>query len=178
LGRLVPYKGFDVLLRALALIDAHLTIIGTGAQSEALRRLANKLGLADRVVFTGYLSNKDVRLHLWAAQVFAFPSTTDAETFGIAQLEAMAAGLPIVNTRLKTAVPLVARDGMEALTVPPNDPQALAAALSRFLDDDAMARKFGIAGQARVREEFGSDRFVERIHAIYRLVHETRPRQP
>lgn len=178
LGRLVPYKGFDVLLRALADVDAHLTIIGTGTQRRSLQNLANSLGLADRVTFTGYLPNNDVRLHLWAAQVFAFPSTTNAETFGIAQLEAMAAGLPIVNTRLRTAVPLVARDGIEALTVPPGDPQALAAALSRLLDDEALAKKFGAAGQARVREEFGSHRFVDRIHAIYRAVHETRTRLP
>jgi glycosyltransferase involved in cell wall biosynthesis len=172
LARLVPYKGFDVLLRALTQVDAHLVIIGTGAERKSLEKLAIQLGVSDRVTFTGYLSNDDVKVHLWSAKVFAFPSTTDAETFGISQLEAMAVGLPIVNTRLNTAVPWVARDGIEAVTVPPGDPQALAAALSRLLDDKVMANKFGVAGQARVREEFNDTWFVDRVQAIYREVHE------
>lgn len=178
LGRLVPYKGFDVLLWALKHVDAHLIIIGTGAERKSLEKLAIELGVSDRVTFAGYLSNNDVKAHLCAARVFAFSSTTDAETFGIAQLEAMAAGLPIVNTRLNTAVPWVARDGIEALTVPPRDPQALAAALTRFLDDEEMAKKFGAAGQARAREEFDDTRFVDRVHAIYREVHEAARMKP
>lgn len=171
MGRLVSYKGFDVLLRALTEVDAHLTIIGTGAKRISLEQLASELGVSDRVTFSGYLTNDDVKTQLWAAQVFAFPSNSNAETFGIAQLEAMAAGLPIVNTWLDTAVPLVARDGMEALTVPPNDPKALSEALSRLLDDEVLAKKFGLAGKSRVREEFRGSRFVERLQKIYQDVY-------
>jgi glycosyltransferase involved in cell wall biosynthesis len=172
LGRLVPYKGFDVLIRALTQVDAHLLIIGTGAERKALIKLAAELGVSDRVTFTGYLSNDEVKVRLWAARVFAFPSATNAETFGISQLEAMAVGLPIVNTRLATAVPRIARDGIEALTVPPRDPTALAAALTRLLDDEALAKSFGAAAQARVRDEFEDARFVARVHSIYREVFE------
>jgi glycosyltransferase involved in cell wall biosynthesis len=172
LGRLVPYKGFDVLIRALTEVDAHLIIIGTGAERRSLQKLAARLKVSDRVTLTGYLSNEDVKAHLRAARVLAFPSTTDAETFGISQLEAMAVGLPIVNTSLTTAVPRVARDGIEAVTVPPGDTQALAAALTRVLDDEALAKRLGAAGQARVRDEFEDTKFVARLHAIYREVHE------
>jgi rhamnosyl/mannosyltransferase len=172
LGRLVSYKGYDVLIRALTGVDGHLIIIGTGPEQRSLRRLAAGLGVSDRVTFTGYLSNEDIKIHLWAARVFAFPSVTDAETFGIAQLEAMAVGLPIVNTRLNTAVPRVARDGIEAITVPPGDPRLLAAALTRLLDDKAMAKRLGAAARARVCDEFGATRFVARVQAIYRNVHE------
>ena len=172
LGRLVPYKGFDVLLRALTEVDAHLIIIGTGAERKPLAKLAASLGVSDRVTFTGYLSNEEVRIRLWAARVFAFPSATNAETFGISQLEAMAVGLPIVNTRLATAVPRIARDGIEAVTVPPRDPQALAAALTRLLDDEPLAKRLGAAAQTRVRDEFEAARFVTRVHDIYREVYE------
>jgi glycosyltransferase involved in cell wall biosynthesis len=176
LGRLVPYKGFDVLIRALTEVDAQLIIIGTGAERRLLEKLAARLKISDRVTLTGYLHNEDVKVHLRAARVYAFPSTTDAETFGISQLEAMAVGLPIVNTSLTTAVPRVARDGIEAVTVPPGDPLALAAALTRVLDDEALAKQLGAAGQARVRDEFEDTKFVARLHAIYREVHEARAR--
>ena len=114
LGRLVTYKGFDVLLRALTQVDCHLLIIGTGKQRERLENIAADLGVGSKVSFLGYLSHDDVKVHLHAARVFAFPSITRAETFGIAQLEAMAAGLPIVNTSIPTGVPRIARDGIEA----------------------------------------------------------------
>lgn len=172
LGRLVPYKGFDVLIRALTRVDAHLMIIGTGAERRSLTKLAADLGVSDRVTFTGYLPNDAVRVRLCAARVFAFPSTTNAETFGISQLEAMAVGLPIVNTQLATAVPLIARDGIEAVTVPPRDPQALAAALTRLLDDEPMAKRLGAAAQVRARDEFEDAKFVARVHSIYREVYE------
>jgi len=177
LGRLVPYKGFDVLLRALALVDAHLTIIGTGTERRALEELATELDVADRVTFTGYLTNDAVKVQLWAAEVFAFPSITDAETFGLSQLEAMAVGLPVVNTRLNTAVPWVARDGVEAITVSPKDPLALASALSLLLDDKTLARELGAAGQARARNQFADNRYIDRVQAIYREVYEVARRR-
>jgi rhamnosyl/mannosyltransferase len=102
-----------------------------------------------------------------SAQVFAFPSTTEAEGFGIVQIEAMAAGLPIVNTHVATTVPLVARHEREALTVPPNDPQALSHALSRILDDPALAEKLGGAGRERASNEFDQAVFRDRMAAVY-----------
>ncbi len=132
--------------------------------------MAARLGISDRVTFTGYLSNDEIKVRLWAARLFAFPSVTNAETFGISQLEAMAVGLPIVNTSLATAVPRVARDGIEALTVPPRDPQALAAALTRLLEDEDLAARLGAAARARVSDHYGDTKFVARVHAIYREV--------
>src|ERR1700722_5194936 len=172
LGRLVPYKGFDVLVRALAQLDCHLVIIGTGKQQKHLESLAADLGVRAKVSFAGYLSQGDVKVHLHAARVFAFPSITKAETFGIVQLEAMAAGLPIVNTSIPTAVPRIARDGIEALTVPPHDVTALSAAISRLLDDKGLAGRLGAAGRARARDAFDQQQFLTRLNRIYREVHE------
>jgi glycosyltransferase involved in cell wall biosynthesis len=172
LGRLVTYKGFDVLVRALTQLDCHLLVIGTGTQQKHLEGIAGDLGVTTKVSFVGYLSQGDVKVHLHAARVFAFPSITRAEAFGIAQLEAMAAGLPIVNTSIPTAVPRIARDGIEALTVPPSDVAALSAAIYRLLDDEALASRLGAAGRERARDAFDRQLFLTRLNRIYRAVHE------
>jgi rhamnosyl/mannosyltransferase len=167
LGRLVPYKGFDVLVRAMRDVDAQATIIGEGPQQEHLERLAAELGVADRVKFVGRLSRQGIKMLFYAADVMAFPSVTEAEAYGIVQAEAMAAGLPIVNTNLPTAVPWVARHDQEALTVPPNNSIALANALNKILDQPDLARRLGAAASNRATNEFSEDLFRARINEIY-----------
>ncbi len=103
-----------------------------------------------------------------APEVLAFPSISDAETFGMVQLEAMACGLPIVNTSLNTMVPHVARHEREALTVPPHDPRALATALGRILDDGELRGRLGRAARARAASEFTLDRFLRSTGELYR----------
>ena len=143
LGRLVGYKGYDVLVRAMQTIDGYATIIGEGPLLAELQQLAIRLGVSDRIRFAGRLTRSEIKQLFCSAQVFAFPSVTEAEAFGIVQIEAMAAGLPIVNTQLATTVPLVARHDTEALTVPPNDPHALSQALS------SRSRRAGVGRKAR-----------------------------
>lgn len=166
-GRLVAYKGFDVLVEALTRIDATAIIVGDGAQANHLRRLIKRRGIANRVLLFGSVSRERLRILLHAARVFAFPSVTTAETFGIAQLEAMAAALPIVNTALPSGVPAVARDGIEALTVPPGDPLKLADPIARLLDEPQLAASLGSAGRQRAVAEFDQRLFVDRVHAVY-----------
>ena len=167
LGRLIGYKGYDVLIRAMRSIEGHATIIGEGPLLWELQQLAARLGVTDRIHFSGRLPRNEIRRLFHAAQAFAFPSVTEAEAFGIVQIEAMAAGLPIVNTSLSTTVPLVARHDREALTVPPNDPQGLSQALSRILDDPVLAERLGAAGRERAMSEFDQSVFRTRMAAIY-----------
>lgn len=167
-GRLVAYKGFDVLVRALQHLDATAVVIGEGPVGADLARLAGRLGVRDRLLLAGRTDHEQIKSYLHAAQVFAFPSVTAAEAFGIAQLEAMAAGLPVVNTMLPTAVPDVARDGQEGLTVPAGDAFALARALGRLLDDPALARTLGERGRQRARAVYGRSAFVARCTSVYR----------
>jgi glycosyltransferase involved in cell wall biosynthesis len=167
LGRLVGYKGYDVLIRAMRSIKGHATIIGEGPLLPELQQLARDMGVDDRVRFAGRLPRDEIRRLFHAAQVFAFPSVTIAEAFGIVQIEAMAAGLPVVNTDLKTTVPLVARHDIEALTVPVGDPDALATALSRILDDEPLARALAAAGKERVLTEFNQSDFHTRMATVY-----------
>ena len=173
-GRLVPYKGFNVLLKALRQIDAQLIIIGAGPLQRELERNIRSFGLSDRVLLTGQIDRDEMKFIFHAARVFAFPSVTPAEAFGLVQLEAMASGLPVINTSLPTAVPEVARHGAEALTVMPNDPKALAAALVKVLDDEEFAARLGQAGQERARKEFSPDAFCKGITELYEEVLQSR----
>jgi glycosyltransferase involved in cell wall biosynthesis len=166
-GRLVSYKGFDVLVRAMQVSDAQAVIIGEGPLKSELEALASKLGILHKVKFVGRQPRDVVKQYLHAAQAVVFPSVTNAEAFGLVQLEAMSAGRPVINTMLATAVPHVCRDGLEGLTVTPNQPTALADAIRRLLDDPELAGRLGYAAQARARVEYGYQLFLDRIQAIY-----------
>lgn len=167
MGRLVPYKGFPVLLKALQRIEGEVVIVGQGSEYETLKQLAANLGVADRLILAGFLPRDAMKAWLHASRVFVLPSVTTAEAFGIVQIEAMAAGLPVVNTSLPTAVPTIARDGREGLTVAPHDADALADAVNRLLDDPQTAARFGAAGRMRVDAEYSESVFLRRIRQVY-----------
>lgn len=165
-GRLVYYKGFDYLVRAMASVDGHLVIVGDGPMRGELARLAAEQGVADRVTLAGRVD--DAASHYAAADVFVLPAVARSEAFGLVQLEAMAAGLPVVNTRIPSGVPFVSRDGETGLTVPPRDPGALAAALTRLLDDAELRVRLGAAARQRVLTEFSAGRMARDTLALYR----------
>ncbi len=134
-GRVEEEKRIDVLLRALArlprVLGASLEIIGDGELRERLARLAAELGVADRVLFSGLVSDERLRAAFATATVFAIPST--AELQSIATMEAMASGLPVVAANAM-ALPHLVHDGENGYLVPPGDDEALAAALARVLE--------------------------------------------
>jgi rhamnosyl/mannosyltransferase len=105
-----------------------------------------------------------------AASVFAFPSIARSEAFGIVQLEAMAAGKPVVNTQLDSGVPYVSLAGESGLTVPPGDPHALAVALGTLLDSPLLRAQYGRAARARVLREFTLSAMVKRTRALYEQI--------
>ena len=177
-GRLVPYKGFDVLLKALKQVDAHLIIAGTGPLEAELRGVAAQTGVTDRVTFAGYVSREQQRQMFGAADLFVLSSVNEAEAFGIVQLEAMCSAIPIVNTSLPTGVPWVARDGMEGLTVAPRDEAALAGAMSRLLDDRALAKRLGGAARDRAISQFKWQKFAADVAEQYRLAYAGRRSMP
>jgi rhamnosyl/mannosyltransferase len=164
-GRLVYYKGFDYLVRAMRRVDAHLLIAGGGPLRGELERLAGEEGVAAKVTVLGPVP--DLRPYYHAADVFALPSVARSEAFGIVQLEAMACGLPVVNTSLDTGVPFVSPHGLTGLTVPPADPAALAAALGTLLSDPALRARLGAAGRERVQGELSAERMARRTLGLY-----------
>ena len=166
-GRLVSYKGFDVLIRAMKRVDAHLIIIGTGPLEAELRGLVQALGLSSRVTFAGFVDRPRQRQILNASTMFVLPSVTVAEGFGIVQLEAMSCGLPVINTKLPTTVPHVARHDLEGLTVPPGDEIELAASMNRLLGDPELAASLGSNGRLRAREKYGWAAFAALANSTY-----------
>ncbi len=169
-GRLVYYKGFENLVRAAAKIDARLMIVGDGPLREPLMNEARALGVAERVVLLGEMQPASVIPYYHAADVFVLPSIARSEAFGIVQLEAMATGLPVVNTRIASGVPFVSRDGESGFTVPPGDSTALAYAINQLLDDRELRARFGHAARRRVESEFSLDAMVRRTREIYERV--------
>jgi glycosyltransferase involved in cell wall biosynthesis len=166
-GRLVYYKGFECLLRAMVNVRGKLLIIGDGPLRGGLQSLASQLGISDKVAFAGEIQNAQMAPYYHASDVFALASVARSEAFGIVQIEAMAAGLPVVNTSLDSGVPYVSLHQQTGLTVPPGDSAALADAINRLLDDPALRESFGRAGARRAQEQFSLDSMQRRTLQLY-----------
>jgi glycosyltransferase involved in cell wall biosynthesis len=162
-GRLVGYKGFDVLLRAAAGLEATVVLVGTGPEEARLRALAGA-----NTVFAGRVSEPDLVAYYHACDVFCLPSVTIAEAFGIVLLEAMACGKPLVTTTLPTGVSAVNRDGVTGLAVPPGDAGALRDSLGALLGDAGRRRAMGEAARNVQRAEYSAKLMGERYEAFYR----------
>lgn len=164
------YKGLGVLLRAMVAVDGHLFVAGRGTGSEELGRQAADLGISQRVTFFDEVSESKLRVLLNACDVFVLPSLDRCETFGIAQLEAMSCGKPVVASDLPTGVRTVNKGGVTGALVPPGNADALAEALNRLLGDAALRARLGAAARDRVEQEFSSDLMVSRTLDVYRDV--------
>jgi glycosyltransferase involved in cell wall biosynthesis len=159
-GRLVYYKGLEVLLDAMERCQGSLVIAGEGPLDGALRALVTGKRLGDRVLFAGHVSDADLPALYQACDVFVLPSIARTEAFGVVQIEAMAAGRPVVSTNLPTGVPWVNQHEVTGLVVAPRDPVALGDALGRLLDDDALRRRLGEGGLQRAQVMFSRERMV------------------
>ena len=166
-GRLVYYKGFEYLIDAMQHVHGKLLIVGDGPLRADLERQIVARGLQSKVQLLGEIQNEHLAPYYRAAEVFAFPSVARSEAFGIVQLEAMACGLPVVNTDLDSGVPSVSRDNETGLTVAPRDPVALARALNTLLENPALRAVFSAAARKRVHSEFSSERMTQRTMSVY-----------
>lgn len=170
LGRLVPYKGLDVLLDA-AVALANNVVVGIGGGGPLAGALAARvaaLGLAEKVILAGHIPDAALPVWLAACDVFCLPSVTRAEMFGIVQLEAMVFGRPVVATAIPgSGVPWVNRHGATGLVVPPGDARELAAALTAVLDDPVLANRLGQGGKAAVAGPFSPRGVRQALAAAY-----------
>jgi glycosyltransferase involved in cell wall biosynthesis len=167
---LVRRKGVDVLLQALAVLGERgirplLWIAGDGAERHALEAQAVEAGLAAQVRFLGRRS--DVADLLAACDVFVLPSRR--EGLGVAALEAMAAGRPVVASAVGGLQDVVV-DGRTGLLVRPEDAAALAEAIARLMQDEELRRRLGSAGPQRVREGFLAEQMVSSYVELYEKV--------
>lgn len=171
-GRHVYYKGFLHAIRALTRVRGRLVLIGDGPEQPALRAEARRLGVEDRVVFPGVLPHYlDLVPYYLAADAFWFPSNARSEAFGLVQVEAMASGCPVINTRIPhSGVAWVSLHEETGLTVPVDDPVALAAAANRLLTEPGLRDRLAAAARRRAVQEFDQRVMAERSLSIYRHV--------
>jgi glycosyltransferase involved in cell wall biosynthesis len=174
MGYLNPRKGTDVLIESLARLKAQyagcvrLLIAGEPFPGNEgwvgqLRRRIQALGLADDVIFAGFVD--DVAQFFAAINVFAFPAR-EPEGFGMAVAEAMAAGVPVVATRLGGVIEIV-EDGKTGRLIPAGSVEELTAALLALLRDSADRARMSAAGRAKVAEQFNLERAVGELQSLY-----------
>ena len=168
-GNLIPTKGHETLLRAIAALSVShprlgCWIIGVGPERQRLEHLAQQLGISDRVEFMGRQSRAGVAQAMQGCSVFALPSTY--EGLGCVYLEAMATGKPAIGC-IGQGIAEVIQSEENGWLVPPDDTEALAKALDRLLSDNAMRIRLGEAGRRTIVENFTLQCQAERLTEIY-----------
>lgn len=167
IARLAPEKGHAYLVRAMAAIlrtipHARLVLVGDGPQEAPLKALAHDLGIAPHVSVLG--SRRDIPRLLAASDLFVFPST--GEAFGIAVIEAMAAGLPVITTRVD-GLDEVVRDGHDGLLVPHADAGALTAAVVQLFEDVRLRTALALEARATVARRFSVNVMLPQLEDLY-----------
>jgi rhamnosyl/mannosyltransferase len=167
-GRLVYYKGLFTALEALTRVPGHLVVVGVGPLEKEGRERARALGVEGRVTWAGYLPPEELAGMYRAATALWFPSNARSEAYGLSQIEAMASGLPVINTAIPhSGVPWVSLHEATGLTVPVGEASALARAARRLLEEPGLAERLGQAARARAEAEFRHDVMAERSLALY-----------
>jgi glycosyltransferase involved in cell wall biosynthesis len=172
-GNLTPYKGPDVLVKAMPMIieevpDAELMFVGGGKMRTDMEELSKKLGVENYIKFAGFVEERLKPLYYRAADVFCLPSTMSTESFGIVNLEAMACGVPIVASKIG-GIPDVVKDGENGLLVPPKDPEVLADAIIYLLENRDVSEKMGKNAKKKV-EDYSWTKITKATELLYEMV--------
>lgn len=166
LGALRYYKGLRYLLRAARECRAKIVIAGGGTEEETLKRECRELGV-ENVFFLGRVSEVDKWALLEACYAFVFPSHLRSEAFGLAIAEALMVGKPVVSCEIGTGTSFVNLGNVTGLTVPPENPAALAAAMSTLLDNPSLAREMGGQAKKRFSEYFDCEIMTAQYVDLY-----------
>jgi len=171
IGRLVPYKGLNVLIEAMAMAPGcQLDIVGSGPMDKFLAQKIKKLNLSSAIRLHGALAQPELDNLLSQCRALVLPSVDTSETFGLVQLEAMAAGKPIIASDLPTGVSEVNRPGKTGKLVPPGDVEALAAVLAQCNDDDELILGWGHQARQLFLSEYTQDHMSSRMLAWYKTM--------
>jgi glycosyltransferase involved in cell wall biosynthesis len=167
------FKGVDILLRASAQLsrdqDWRVLIVGDGNLRSFYERLASELGVHDRVVFTGAITDDDLPRAYRAANVHVLPSTSKSEAFGLVTLEAAASGLPSIVSDLPGVRTLV-HPGVTGLRPAPHQVKDLATALKTFLFDPGLAKKMGMNARQKVLNDYAEAKLADRLVGVYNKI--------
>lgn len=164
-GRLVYYKGVDVLLKAFEKVkNCELFIAGTGELEPNLKKFVTAHSMEQKVHFLGFLPDETLRQAYADCDIFVLSSVQKSEAFGIVQLEAMVYGKPVINTNLPSGVPYVSIHGETGLTVPPSDEMALAEAISKLASDKELREKLGKNAAERLQTYFNEKNVIKELY--------------
>ena len=168
-GRLVSYKGFDVLIEAAKYIDdAVVLIVGEGDLYEHFNSIIKLYGVSDKVFLVGRLSNDELGYLFSKSNIYCMASIHRAEAFGVVLLEAMAYGLPIIATAIPgSGVSWVNKHGVSGINVPVGDAKALARACNDILGSDINRERFSVGARERFLREFTEDVSVNNFMKLY-----------
>lgn len=169
-GRLVYYKGVNVLIDSMTEVDADYIVIGSGPLREEMVARAKDQGTDSRLFIIDYAENNELIAWYHAADVLALPSVLPSEAFGLVQIEAHAAHTPTVSTLLESGVPYANLDSVTGYSVEVGNAHALAEGLNKILLDDELRVRLGAQAQHRATTEFTIARMVERTVALYEEV--------
>ncbi len=168
-GRLVYYKGIEVLLDAFSKVSgAELFIVGEGPLEEGLNKKVEEYKIKDKVHFLGRIDDDRLKACLRDCDMLAFPSVANSEAFGLVQLEAMIYGKPVINSNLPTGVPYVSIHNETGFTVEPYDVCGLAEAMQKLINDDELCKKFGENAYLKVTTEFTMENMLEKVYEKYK----------
>ena len=172
-GRFSYYKGCDILLDAFSKVHgAELILAGSGDIKAELEEKAKKLRIADKLHFTGKLSEEELCRHYAECDVFVLPSVARSEAFGLVQIEAMAFGKPVINTNLPSGVPYVSLHKETGLTVEPGNAEELAAAMQWLVDHEKERLLMGEKARERMKAEYRLEDMTARVLELYREITE------
>jgi len=167
IGRHIQYKGLPHLIEAEKYVksDCVFIIAGSGPLTDELKAQCK----SSRVHFVGRLSDEDLKLYHYAASVFAFPSVTKNEAFGVALAEAMYCGIPAVTFTISgSGVNWVSLNGETGIEVPNGDDKAYAEAIDKLIGDKELSKRYAENGMKRVRDNFTIPKMVEKMEKCYR----------
>jgi rhamnosyl/mannosyltransferase len=166
-GKLRKYKGVIYLLEAIKNLDVDLTIVGSGEEEQILRHRVIELGIGHKVAFVLDSSNIELKKLYQNSDLFILPSINEAEAFGVVQLEAMANGLPVINTNLNSGVPTVSINGLTGITVQPENSQQIAEAIKTLMKDENLYLKFSKNSISRSKD-FSNSSMAAKYLELYK----------
>jgi rhamnosyl/mannosyltransferase len=165
-GKLREYKGIQFLIESIVDLDVKLFIVGEGEYLNVLKMIVDKYNISKKVVFITNANNELLDNLYLNSDLFILPSINEAEAFGIVQLEALARGLPVINTNLKSGVPFVSLDGLTGFTIKPKDSQALKSSILRIFSDKDQYETFSKNAIARA-SIFSAEKMAKSYNELF-----------
>lgn len=165
-GKLRKYKGVEYLINAIENLDVNLKIVGNGEEFQSLKKLVEILKIEKKVIFISNANDNELVEYYKNADLFVLPSINEAEAFGVVQLEALANGLPVINTNLKSGVPFVSLDDYTGITVESKNRNALKKAIEKIISNKELYELYSFNALERVKL-FSRKKMSEEYKKIY-----------